>query len=164
MAFYKTNDPEVVGAWNERLAGLRAMQAQGDALADAVGGKAVFTHGLHGARFAGVRLPASANRAVWTARDKFDAQRPRVRVKPGASEAEKSAHSKVAAAFRAAPSNEVSMDGLYASIGKSWGDFVFAGFGAFFHDGFVYIETEVALASPIIEILGSEYAAAKAAA
>lgn len=164
MAFYKTNDPAVLDAWNARLAGLRAMQAQGDALAESVGGKAVFTHGLHGARFAGVSLPASASRAVWTARDKFDAQRPRSRPKPGSSDAEKAAHAKVAAAWAAAPTDEVSMDGLYASIGSSWSDFVFAGFGAFLRDGFVYIETEMQLPQHIVEILGSEYTAAKAGA
>ena len=60
------------------------------------------------------------------------------------------------------PNIIVRADDLYKSLGFDWGDLFGNSFSFFLKDGYFYAKTEIKMPSSMFEILGSEYAAAKA--
>lgn len=52
---------------------------------------------------------------------------------------------------------------VLAAMGTDWGNLFFTGIAFFQHDGAIYVSTSAKLAPCMVEILASEYNAAKAA-
>lgn len=58
---------------------------------------------------------------------------------------------------------KADLEPVLAAIGTDWGSLFFCSFALFRHDGAIYVSTSAKLAPCMVEILASEYNAAKAA-
>jgi hypothetical protein len=163
MSFYKTNDPEVVAAYQALENAAEALKQQAKAFGERFGGEGLIYFSASGHRFAGVRFALQQPLDIWTAWDKDGMQRPRSKPKAGTSQERRDALKTLHAEWDAnAPTERVSMDPFFQSVGTNWGDVMFSGASWFRCGEEIYFNTRLKLTAQ--EILGSEFEAAKAAA
>lgn len=164
-AFYKTSDPAVLAALAAYESDVDAVRAAGAEFAKHFGGKMVVTSGLHGCGVAGLRFNPAKTDPLWTKPDaqRANMQRPRATVK-GATKEQKAALAELSADWQARfPKEKADLEPVLAVVGTDWGNLFFCGFDMYQHDGHVYASTSAKLAPCMVEILASEYSAAKAA-
>lgn len=164
MAFYKSNHPAVMTAASEYGEATRSLIDAGKVFAAEFDGVAKYRRDPMGASFGGLAFTPQRDRMIWTVPDRHGIQAPRSKPRPGASESHRIEHKGLRERWAAQyPRLEVRVDGIYAAIGTSWGEVVFCGCGFFERNGWLYVETTVPLNDRMVEILGSEHAAAKKA-
>ena len=163
-AYYKTNAAEVLAALHLHNEESRAVQAAGKLFADHFGGTLLTQAGIHSYRVAGLAFEPKRDGRLWTLADPKMAnmQRPRASI-TGATLEEKAALAVLKADWKARfPMQESSFAPVMAAMGTDWGVCAFnGGFALFEHDGFVYVATGAKLAACMIEIMASEYSAAR---
>lgn len=165
MAFYKTNDPAVVAIANAYLAKIEEVRAAGKAFAAHFGGELLVKHNIHGFEIGGLYFTPPIKSRLWTTpeRSAMGRQRPRasiVRPTPDEKAALKALNDDWASLF---PREKADLEPVLKSIEVSWGDLFFSGGFEFFpQDGFLWVSTSVKVAECMVEVLASEYNAAKA--
>ena len=164
-AFYKTSDPGVLAAMAAYEAEAKKVSTVGKVFADHFGGKLLTNSTSHGRSAAGICFHPAKDDPLWT---KPDAQRANIQY-PRASlrkstKGQRAALSELQAEWRARfPTEKADLAPVLASMGTDWGGLLFGGFAMFQHDGgTVYVSTGVKLAPCMVEIVASEYIAAKA--
>ena len=166
MGYYKTNSPEVMKVWDEMNVANTAMWDQFKEFAALYGNcKPLASKSTPCFSFGGLVFSPPQDTVTWTKPDKRSGtQRPRASVR-GQTPDERVAQKAMAKAWdENYPKLRVDLDPLYRSFGTDWGNLFFSGIGYFQGaDDFLYVETNVTLAPHMIEILHSEYLAAKKA-
>lgn len=161
MSFFKTNDPEVMAAWNKESAAHSELRKAADEFAARYGG----TGHLYSSpvRFAGVKFTPPKPRDLWRAPDNHGLQCPRTRPLTGASASTREELKALNADWMAhVPEERVDSNELYRTLGVSWGDFFFSGLEMFQHGGWLYAKTGTHM-KRMTEIMGSEYSVASEA-
>lgn len=172
MAYYKTAAPEVKKAWEEFQAEAEKIQGAGTAFAAQFeGAKALFSNSVHsGYRFFGLCFSPEIKSPIWTKPDykSGNYQRPRSTVQAGVKGEERKALKLELDALKAKwkagePKETASIDAFLESIGTHSGNLFFCAYNQFIgEDGTFYFQTSASL-SNVVEILGSEFEAAKKA-
>lgn len=163
--FYKTDDAAVLKALAVRAAEIKAIRNQGREFASHFGGQLLVQNDTHGYRVAGVKFTPPKDRRYWTVPNENDCggQRPRSSVAK-ANAVEKLEQKVLKEDFDARfPRAVALMEPVLNAIGTNEGMLFFAKFSMFEHDGFLWVKTNVDLAPCMVEILGSEFEAAKTA-
>lgn len=164
-AFYKSNDAAVLAAIAAYEARKQVVRAAGKEFADYYGGKLLSRSDLHGYSIAGLCFQPAKDDPLWTKPERENAgmQRPRAAVM-GATKEQRAALAELKAGWKARfPQEKADMAPVLAAMGTDWGNLFFSGFAMFQHDGYVYVNTSTKLATSMVEILGSEFHAARAA-
>lgn len=167
MSYWKFTSKEALAAWDEVKRQEAELRAQSDSFAALFGGKAVPQVTINEIRFYGVRFDGRefGNPALWTKATSKNgyAQQPRVKV-PASLKRESEALWQLWNEHR--PSMKVNRDAFFEAIGFDWGTLLFSGFGMFRHGDVIYAETGATPKAEAggVEILGSEYGAARKAA
>lgn len=164
-AFYKTSDPAVLAAMAAYEQAVAGVTAAGKEFAAHYDGKMLMRADSHGRSIAGLRFEPAKDDPLWTKPDPQQAgmQRPRTSLK-GATKEQRAALAELAAGWKVRfPSAKADLAPVLAAMGTDWGNLFFTGFSMFQHDGAIYASTNAPLAPCMMEILSSEYAAAKAA-
>jgi hypothetical protein len=162
MSFYKTNDPAVLAAHRAVQDATAALRQQAKAFGERFGGEGLIGYSASGHRFAGIRFVLQKPLDIWTAWDKDGMQRPRAKAKPGTTQERRDTLKALRAEWDAnAPTDRVSMDPLFQSVGIDWGNVMFSGASWFRFGDWMYFDTRLKLTAQ--EILGSEFEAAHAA-
>lgn len=166
MRYYKNDAPAMRDAWEVLNASKKELHTVANEFADSLGGVAVISRSAHEFRLQGISFEPAKPTDIWTAKDKdYGTQRPRSAPRSGCAPAQREELKTLKADFYARfPKASASLDPLYAAVGTDWGNALFGGVALFELDGVSYIETGVTLNDECIEILGSEYADAKARA
>lgn len=164
-AFYKTTDPAVLGAWAAYEAEAIAVSAAGRAFAEHFGGKLLTRADSHGRSVAGLRFDPIKDDPLWTKPDgqAHGRQHPRASLKKSTKE-QRQALADLQADWNARfPRTKADLEPVLAAMGTDWGNLFFCGFSVFVCDSTIYAATSAKLAPCMVEILTSEYNAAKAA-
>lgn len=165
MAYYKSNAPVVLKAWNDMILANAAMWVNIRDFAHKYGAcTPIVSKSISCFRFGGLRFNPKQDTRFWTKPGKTcGTQRPRMKIKGDADE--RCAQKALLQAWNENhPTRKVDLEPLYRSFGTSWGDLFFCGIGYFEgNDGFVYVATDAKLAPHMIEVLHSEYLAARKA-
>ena len=167
MSFWKFTSKEALAAWDEMELQEAELKKQGDEFSALFGGKPVYQKTACDWRFYGVRFDGREynNPALWTKATSKNgyAQQPRVKV-PAILKRESEALWQLWNEHR--PSMKVNRDSFFEAIGFDWGTLLFSGFGMFRHGDVIYAETGATPKAEAggVEILGSEYGAARKAA
>lgn len=160
--YYKTNDPGAVVTWDRVFADRAALHADIAAFAARFGAEG--DGYTNSARFTGLRFKQPPSRVHWTAPDARRLQRPRVRVHPHASVAERAAHAVLLAEWEQRPLAQVSDKPIFRALGCSRDfDFYLHGFKVFKYAGWLYVATAAPMPA-LTEITGSEFGQAEEAA
>ena len=163
--YYKTNDPTVLAAYELMKTERDALVAESAKIAAHFGGKWVTVNQADRQVFWGLRFDPPKPTDLWTVPDKKQGRIQRPRARPNSSALREASTNLVNEYAGLLPKTVVSFDGVYAAIGTNWGSALFAGIGWAFRADWMYIETGLSpqnLATHLIEITGSEYAAARA--
>ncbi len=164
-AFYKSSDAAVLSALAAYEAEVAIVAAAGKQFAAHFGGKPLTRGDLMGRRVAGLCFEPAKDDPMWTKPDAKQAgmQRPRASVK-GATKEQRAALAELSADWEARfPTVKADLAPVLTAMGSDWGNLIFCGFAMFRHDGgAVYVATSAPLAPCMVEILASEYSAAKA--
>ena len=164
-AFYKTSDPAVLATWAVYKAEAEKVEAAGTAFSEHFGGKLLTYSDVHGRRVAGLRfVPVKAD-PLWTKPEAqaHGRQRPRSSLKKATKE-QRQALAELQADYDARfPKDSADLVPVLTAFGTDWGLIVLCGIGFFEHDGVIYVSTSAPLAPCMVEIVASEYSAAKAA-
>lgn len=164
-AFYKTTAPAVLAIRAAYEARVMEVRAAGQEFANHFGGKMLARQDAQGYSFAGLCFEPAKDDALWTKPDASCAgmQRPRGLLKSG-GKVQRAALAELSAGWKARfPREKADLAPVLAAIGTDWGSLFFCSFALFRHDGAVYVSTSAKLAPCMVEILASEYNAAKAA-
>lgn len=167
MSFWKFSSKEALAALEEIERQEHELKRRGDEFAALFGGKSVPQRTINEVRFYGVRFDGReyVNPALWTKATSKQgyAQQPRVKV-PANLKRESEALWQIWNEQR--PSIKVNHDPLFEALGFDWGNLLFSGFGMFRHGDVIYVETGATPKPEAggVEILGSEYGAARKAA
>lgn len=167
MSFWKFSSKEALAAWDEMERQEAELKKQGDEFSALFGGKPVYQKTACDWRFYGVRFDGREynNPALWTKATSKNgyAQQPRVKV-PAALKRESEALWQLWNDQR--PHKIADREAFYQSIGLDWGNLLFSGFAMFRHGDVIYVETGATPKAEAggVEILGSEYGAARKAA
>ncbi|QQK59677.1 hypothetical protein FJD32_009275 [Shewanella sp. LC6] len=162
MSYFKVSNQTAVQAFKDFNAAKAALIEQATVLANHFGGEPIFSNRFEQISFAGINFHnfnQLENNHLWLkpkATNCF-ASEPKYG-KPKAADRE--ALEAIKATYNAMRPEPVSREPLLASIGVSWGDCLFSRLHMFLHNDVIYLDTWL---KPIdaIEILGSEYQAAK---
>lgn len=167
MSYWKFTSKEALAAWDEMERQEAVLKEQGESFAALFGGKPVYQKTVCDWRFYGVRFDGHVYVAadLWTKPTSKNgyAQQPRVKV-PTSLKRESEALWQLWNAQR--PSVTADREAFYESIGLDWGNLIFSGFSMFRHGDVIYAETGATPKAEAggVEILGSEYGAARKAA
>lgn len=165
-AFYKTSDPAVLRALATYEAEAAKVSAAGKAFADHFGGKLLTSSTVHGRKVAGLCFRPAKDDPLWTKPDpqRADIQRPRASLRKATKE-QRLALAELRADWTARyPAEKADLSPVLASMGTDWGALFFCSFNMFQRTGgTVYVATSAQLAPCMVEIVASEYNAAKAA-
>lgn len=164
-AFYKTTDPAVLAIRAAYEAKVTEVRDAGQEFANHFGGHLLARHDAHGYSVAGLRFKPAKIDPLWTKPDASCAgmQRPRSSLKNGTKE-QRAALAELQADWAARlPSIKADLEPVLTAIGTDWGSLFFCGFTLLRYDGAIYVSTSAKLAPCMVEILASEYNAAKAA-
>jgi hypothetical protein len=164
-AFYKTTDPAVLAIRAAYEAKVMEVRDAGQEFANHFGGKMLARHDAQGYSFAGLCFQPAKLDPLWTKPDASYAgmQRPRSSLKGGNKE-QRTALTELSDDWKARlPTVKADLAPVLTAIGTDWGNLFFCSFALFRHDGAIYVSTSAKLAPCMVEILASEYNAAKAA-
>ena len=164
-AFYKTSDATVQAAIKTYGEQGAAVSAAGNEFACHFGGKLLTQANAHGRRVAGLCFSPAKDDPLWTKPDAQRAglQQPRASLRKSTKE-QRVALAELQADWKARfPTLEADMAPVLTAMGTDWGNLFFCGFAMFEHDGHIYVSTSAPLAPCMVEIVASEYSAAKAA-
>lgn len=167
MSFWKFSSKEALAAWDDMERQEAELKKQGEAFAALFGGKPVYQKTVCDWRFYGVRFDGREynNPQLWTKATSKNgyAQMPRVKV-PTSLKRESEALWQLWNNQR--PHINADREAFYESIGLDWGNLLFSGFSMFRHGDVIYAETGATPKPEAggVEILGSEYGAARKAA
>lgn len=167
MSYWKFTSKEALAALDEVERQKEELRALSDSFAALFGGKASLQRTINEIRFFGVRFDGRefGNPALWTKATSKNgyAQQPRVKV-PANLKRESEALWQLWNEHR--PSMKVNRDAFFEAIGFDWGTLLFSGFSMFRHGDVIYAETGATPKAEAggVEILGSEYGAARKAA
>ena len=165
--FFKTDNPEVLTAWDEYADNRINLRKNADAFAEAFNADAVILSGGSDIHFSGIvfRNNNEVNRDIWCKPDRqFKTSSLRVRaLKKELQEEWKVEKAKwdELYALHFPNGTQVKKENIYKSLGFDWGNLFFNSFGAFKHNDVIYIDTSISIKNAV-EILGSEHAEAKA--
>lgn len=161
--YYKTNNPAVLAAWATLHNDKCILQAQIDAFAQRFGATAGVQR--EPGHFAGLRFAQRPPAVHWRKPDFNGLQWLRNAASKGASAEQRAQHAVLLADWHAHfPTHRVDDRPLYRAIGYSSGlDFALSGLVMFVRGDWFYAATSKPMPE-LLEILGSEYAAAKALA
>lgn len=170
MAYYKTNSPEVLAAWEDHKQKSQRITDNGRQFAARFeGATAMFCGGVMDAfRFYGLKFKEPMDVRIWTKPDHKAqlTQFPRRSVAPGVKGEERKRLAaelqKLRDEYKAhAPKERAEYEPFLNTMGLGFGQLFFAQYkqitGA--DDGFIYIETSAKPSSVMTEILGSEFEA-----
>lgn len=164
-AFYKSSDSALMAAWSTYEAEAHAVAEAGKAFAAHFGGKLLTCSDFHGRSVAGLRFVPAKDDPLWTKPDAqaHGRQQPRASLRKGSKE-QRQALAELQADWKARfPREKADLAPVLAAMGTDWGNLFFTGINFFVHDGAIYVTTSAKLAPCMVEILASEYNAAKAA-
>lgn len=165
-AFYKTSAPNVLGAMATYEADGKSVAAAGTAFAEHFGGRLLTSSTVHGREIAGLCFRPAKDDPLWTKPDAERAgmQRPRGSLRKGTKE-DRTALANLQADWKARfPAVKSDLAPVLAAMGTDWGALFFSSFAMFqLDDGVVYVATSAKLALCMVEILASEYNAARTA-
>ena len=165
--FYKTNQPEVVNAFNKFNADRAELRVAADAFAQEYDATAVILSDATDVYFDGIEFNNNlgVNREVWCKPNRqFGTSS--LRVKPTKKEFQAEFNAEVEKwkqlKLKHFPAGTcIKKADFYNTLGFDWGDLFFSSFKCFEHSGFLYIDTGISsVAKHAVEILGSEYQAA----
>lgn len=164
-AFYKSSDHALLAAWSTYEAEVGAVRAAGKEFAAHFGGKLLMHSDFHGCSVAGLCFQPAKDDQLWT---KPDAQRageqhPRTSLRKGTKEQRKALAALLTEWSEQFPKQKADLAPVLSAMGTDWGALFFCGIAYFKHDGTIYVSTGAKLAPCMVEILASEYNAAKAA-
>nr|WP_315249238.1 hypothetical protein [uncultured Duganella sp.] len=164
-AFYKSGDSALLDAWSTYEAEVGAVRAAGKQFATHFGGKLLLRSDFHGSSVAGLRFAPSKDDPLWTKPDAQHAgeQRPRSSLRKGTKEQRQALAALLTEWSDHFPKQKADLAPMLSAMGTDWGALFFCGIGFFKHDGVIYVSTSAKLAPCMVEILASEYNAAKAA-
>lgn len=165
MTTYKTTDPGVLDATSKYFKDLEIMHAGASAFSKQFGAEKMICYSsCFDSYFGGLVFNPPKDNRFWTNPHRKDGtQYPRKKVSRLNKE-EKEVHAKLLESWNQNfPKFRVSKDEVYKSLGTHRGNVFLAGLAFFMHENAVYVETNVSLASHVVEILYSEYYAAKKA-
>lgn len=166
MNYYKTNDTAVMAVWRGINTTHKALAEQASKFAEAHGASgSIRQSGLTDIRFGGLVFDPKKDSKLWTKPYRESRmQRPRQSVS-GLSADEKVEHKELLTLWSVGvPKLTVDLRPLYEAMGTDWGQLLFSGIGYFEGaDGYLYVQTGGLLSPCMVEILGSEFDAAKAA-
>lgn len=168
MSYWTFTSKEALAAWDEMERQEAVLKEQGASFAALFSGKPVYQKTVCDWRFYGVRFDSAkvyGGIELWTKPTSKNgyAQQPRVKV-PASMKRESEALWQLWNEHR--PSMKVNRDAFFEAIGFDWGTLLFSGFGMFRHGDVIYAETGATPKAEAggVEILGSEYGAARKAA
>lgn len=168
MSFWKFSSKEALAAWDEMERQEEELKKQGTEFSALFGGKPVYQKTVCDWRFYGVRFDGReyGNPALWTKATNKNgyAQQPRVKV-PTSLKRESEALWQLWNDQR--PHINADREKFYESIGLDWGNLLFTGAHSMFrHGDVIYVDTGATPKPEAggVEILGSEYGAARKAA
>jgi len=162
--FFKTNNSQVIDAFNKFNADRVALRASGEAFAQEYDAEAVILGDSTRVYFGGIKFNNNlgVNREIWRKPDRqFGTSS--LRVKPTKKEFRAEFDAEVnkweALKEKYFPNGtSVKKGDFYKTLGFDWGDLFFNSFACFEHNGFLYIDTSISKVSEHAEeILGSEY-------
>lgn len=167
MSFYKFSTPAALAAWDFMAQQAAELRQQANTFADLFGAKPVYSSDLTCSRFRGVLFDGSpySDPALWTKpTDQTGfACWPRAKAPKGMGAEHKAL---VALWNQQKPSVSVKSDLFLKSVGLDWGMLIMTGCAYFRHGDAIYFNTGAKPdpAAGGVEILGSDYQQAKAAA
>ena len=164
--FYKTTKPAIVSALNAFEAKKKTFISDAKAWADQFDGDVIFSDQSSCISIAGIVLNNRHSRddlEYWTKPKTVNryASWPRAKM-PKVAQAAKL--KEISDKYSKTIPEHIEREELFKAIGCNWGDFIFSGLHYFVVDGVGYFKTGVYLSKvdkEIIEILGSEFKAAK---
>lgn len=164
-AFYKSNDGGLLAAWVNYEVETAKVSAAGKAFAEHFGGKLLTRSDFHGRSVAGLRFIPAKDDPLWTKPDQQASgmQHPRRSLRKGTKEQRKDLADLLIEWSDRFPKEKADLEPVLKAMGTDWGSLFFSGIKFFQHDGAIYVSTSVTLAPCMVEILASEYNAAKAA-
>lgn len=164
-SFYKSSDSALLAAWSAYEAELGTVRAAGREFATHFGGKLLMHSDFHGSSVAGLCFVPPKDDPLWTKPDSQHAgeQRPRSSLRKGTKEQRQALAALLMEWSEHFPKQKADLAPVLSAMGTDWGALFFCGIGFFKHDGVIYVCTSAKLAPCMVEILASEYNAAKAA-
>lgn len=164
-AFYKSSDSALMAAWAIYEAEVAAVRAAGQAFAAHYGGTLLMHSDFHGRRVAGLRFEPAKEDPLWTKPDAQRAgmQKPRASLRKGVKEQRDALATLLIDWTERFPREKADLEPVLAAMGADWSALFFSGIGFFARGGVFYVSTSAKLAPCMVEILASEYNAAKAA-
>ena len=163
-AYYKTDDLAVLAALKKHNDECGVIRDAGKAFARHFGGHLLVNNSIHGYRIAGLVFDPRKDGRLWTLADQKAGgeQHPRMNITKATPD-EKVALATLKADWKARfPTENSDFSPVMKAMGTDWGNCAFnGGFAMFEHAHFVYATASVKLADCMVEILGSEYAAAR---
>ncbi|GHX29987.1 TPA: hypothetical protein AB5C23_001252 [Vibrio cholerae] len=164
--YFKSTNGDAAKAIEEYEKAKDAHQKLFQPLADAFKAKPIFVYNIHGMHFYALAFndyDTVADKDLWTKPDhKYGGAcriRSSVRGKGNIARLKE-----LRGRYESLLPKEVetpSRDPFYETIGISWGDIVFSGLKLFAHEGTAYLATGLELTKNVVEITGSEFAAAE---
>lgn len=167
MSFWKFSSKEALAAWDEMARQEEELKSHGSSFAALFGGKPVYQKTACDWRFYGVLFfgRAYGHEDLWTkgTTKNGGARLPRVKV-PTSMKRESEALWQLWNDNR--PHINADRKAFYESIGLDWGNLIFSGLSMFRHGDVIYVDTGATPKPEAggVEILGSEYGAARKAA
>lgn len=164
MSFYKISTPEALAAWDAMQQAGAELRRQGAAFAKLFGARPVFKNDVTSTSFRGIRFHGTTyvSESLWTqpTNNNGYCSWPKSKAPRGMS-AEHKALMEIWNSNR--PKTSVDVSAFYPAIGLDWGILFMTGFFMFRHADTIYIETGAKPKADVgaVEILGSEYNAAK---
>jgi hypothetical protein len=164
-AFYKTTDGAALAAWVNYEVDAAKVGAAGQAFAAHFGGMLLIRADSHGRSIAGLRFSPAKDDPLWTKPDQQanGRQHPRASLKKATKEQRQALVALQADWEARFPREKADLAPVLAAMGTDWGNLFFTGIKFFVHDGAIYVSTSAKLAPCMVEILASEYNAARAA-
>lgn len=164
--YFKSTNGDAAKAIEEYEKAKNAYQKLFQPLADAFNAEAIFTYSVHGMRFYDLAFKDYQNvpdKDLWTKPNpKYkDACRIRSSVRGKENIARLKELESRYLSLLPKDIDTPSRNQFYETIGISWGDIVFSGLKFFVHEGTTYLATGLELTKNVVEITGSEFAAAE---
>lgn len=164
MSFYKINTPAAIAAWDLMKQADAALRKQGTAFAELFSARPVFKKDVTSTSFHGIRFHGATyvSKSLWTQPTSNNGycSWPKSKAPRGMT----ASHKALMELWNSGrPKQSVDVSAFYPAIGLDWGILFMTGFSMFRHADTIYIETSAKPKADAgaVEILGSEYNAAK---
>lgn len=155
--FYKTSDEATIKGWNEYWENFEMLKKQANTLGEMFGGTPVINQDFTGVTFHSLKFKTEPNRSIWAFHRDSKSWTPRSKA---THKEHRIDHTELKQRWDDCVSVFVKVDksSYLIPLGLCWSDVAFQGLGAFFYNGYLYIETNITeLASHCTEIFGSEF-------